>query len=266
MSLDQFLKKSGELAILVVTDCEATASELHRRFAALKIPFWLHRASSETQFEQSLSFPTDLIFCACDLANFSASRALQLLKTKGLDLPLVVLSRELSDQAVEELLAGGAHDYFDTESVDRLRVVVNRALRESDERRKKDAAQQKLRESEERFRQLAEHMNEVFWLTDATGEQILYVSPSYETVWGRTCGSLYERPLDWIEAVHPEDRKMVQRQFLDLVSGQYDVVYRIVRPDGRIRWIHDRASKVFDEHGLASPGWNCRRHHRTPRA
>jgi PAS domain S-box-containing protein len=99
-----------------------------------------------------------------------------------------------------------------------------------------------LRESEERFRQLAENITEVFWMTDPAKNRIIYISPAYENVWGRTCASLISSPREWIEAIHPEDRDRVMEAAVSKqTKGSYDEEYRIVRPDGQVRWIRDRA-------------------------
>ena len=105
-------------------------------------------------------------------------------------------------------------------------------------------------EARARFKQLADNIREVFWLTDIETNQMLYVSPGYERIWGRTCESLYQSAASWMEAVHSEDRKRVK----EVVekgphAGEYDLEYRIVRPDGSIRWIHDRAFPVRDASG-----------------
>ncbi|HEY2515315.1 MAG TPA: PAS domain S-box protein [Polyangiaceae bacterium] len=118
------------------------------------------------------------------------------------------------------------------------------------ERRQADVA---LRESEERFRQIAENIREVFWVTNASKTEMLYVSPAYAAIWGRSCESLYASPADWLEAIHPEDRKRVEaaartRQTTD----SYQETYRIVQPDGSIRWIHDRAFPVYDAGGAVA--------------
>ncbi len=110
-------------------------------------------------------------------------------------------------------------------------------------------ADEELRVSEERFRQLAENIREVFWLSDLVNKQVLYVSPAYKLVWGRTCQSLYDSPTDWLEAIHPEDRDRVEQQFLVQAVGKYDVEYRIIRPDGSLRWIHDRGFPIADRDG-----------------
>jgi two-component system cell cycle sensor histidine kinase/response regulator CckA len=106
-----------------------------------------------------------------------------------------------------------------------------------------------LRESEERFRQLAESIDDVFWLIDTDREQFIYVSPAYSVIWGRSCDSLYAAPDTWLAAMHPDDRERVKRSLPCQVTGEWDEVYRIVRPDGSFRWIRARAYPVRDAGG-----------------
>lgn len=111
-------------------------------------------------------------------------------------------------------------------------------------------AEERLRESEVRFREIANAIQEVFWATDPGRSRILYVSPAYEAIWGRPCEELYREPYAWTEAIHPEDRERV----LEAVRAKqaieaYDEVYRIVRPDGSLRWIRDRAFPVRNAAG-----------------
>jgi PAS domain S-box-containing protein len=106
-----------------------------------------------------------------------------------------------------------------------------------------------LRESESRLRQLAENINEVFWMSDPAKQEMLYISPVYERVWGRSCASLSAAPLSWSEAIHPDDRSRVLAALPRQITGGYDEEYRIVRPDGDIRWIRDRAFPVRDRAG-----------------
>ena len=110
-----------------------------------------------------------------------------------------------------------------------------------------------LRESEEQFRQVTEHIQEVFWLSDTLKNEVLYVSPAYRSIWGRSCESLYRSPRSWLEAIHPEDRERVlQAALTKQMVGTYDEEYRIVRPDGSTRWIRDRAFPVHDGAGSVS--------------
>lgn len=107
-----------------------------------------------------------------------------------------------------------------------------------------------LRASEELFRQVVENIREVFWIVDAATGRILYVSPGYRTVWGRSPESLYDVAGAWAETVHAEDRaRVLQAAKMRQASGTYDETYRIVRPDGTLRWVRDQAFPVRDEAG-----------------
>lgn len=113
-----------------------------------------------------------------------------------------------------------------------------------------DLAQQARDESERRFRQLAETIREVFWLSDPAKNQVLYISPAYETIWARSCESLYASPTSWVEAIHPDDRERIwQAATTKQLAGTYDEEYRILTPDGSVRWIHDRAFPVLNDQG-----------------
>jgi PAS domain S-box-containing protein len=124
-------------------------------------------------------------------------------------------------------------------------VVVFRDITERRE------AERAVQESQERFRQLAEHIKEVFWITDPAKEEMLYISPGYEEIWGRSCESLYASPKSWIETIHPEDRgRVLEAATHKQAVGTYNEQYRIMRPDGYIRWICDRAFPIRDSSGV----------------
>ncbi|HEY2973459.1 MAG TPA: PAS domain-containing protein [Pyrinomonadaceae bacterium] len=106
-----------------------------------------------------------------------------------------------------------------------------------------------LGESEQRFRQIAENIHEVFWLTTTDSSKTLYISPAYEAVWGRSCESLYQDPHSFIAAIHPEDDARVTELLGRDRDRDFEIEYRVVRPDGSIRWIWDRAFPIKDESG-----------------
>jgi diguanylate cyclase (GGDEF)-like protein/PAS domain S-box-containing protein len=106
--------------------------------------------------------------------------------------------------------------------------------------------------SEERFRQLAENIRDAFFLIDTDSYRVLYISPAYEEIWGRSCESLYANPESWLEVVHPEDRASTYGKYKVGVSGgKSEWEYRIVRPDGSIRWIEARIFPVRSDTGEA---------------
>jgi two-component system sensor histidine kinase/response regulator len=111
-------------------------------------------------------------------------------------------------------------------------------------------AEQGLRNSEEKFRQLAENIHEVFWMMPPAGDEILYVSPAYEQVWERTRDSLYQNPMSWAEAIHPEDAEKAHVLFARQIEGEaIESEYRIRTPGGQEKWIRDRAFPICDEAG-----------------
>jgi len=108
-----------------------------------------------------------------------------------------------------------------------------------------------LRESEARFREVVTNISEVIWLFDVGKQNVVYVSPAYEKIWGRSIEKLYSRYAEWSESIHPEDREQAQRTFeQDLARGKASVrEYRIVRPSGTVRWIADRSFPIVNAAG-----------------
>jgi diguanylate cyclase (GGDEF)-like protein/PAS domain S-box-containing protein len=109
--------------------------------------------------------------------------------------------------------------------------------------------EESLRDSESRFRQMAENIRDVFFLQNLDSSQIYYVSPAYEQIWGRTCESLYANPASWADSIHPDDLAHAFTKFNEGRNTGFDYEFRIVRPDGVIRWIHVRGFPVLDDAG-----------------
>ncbi len=121
------------------------------------------------------------------------------------------------------------------------------------ERTRTEAA---LRESEERFRCMADSVPEVIWITQLQPERALYTSPSFERIWGRPVADLYRDPRLWTQAIHPDDRVRVENTFNQWVAGEgidyRDMEFRIVRPDGAIRWIRQNGVLSLGARGKPS--------------
>jgi PAS domain S-box-containing protein len=140
---------------------------------------------------------------------------------------------------LQESIQGKARDL--TATIESLQSeVVERMVIETD-----------LRESNDRFRQLAENICDVFWLMDTIEDRLLYVSPAYETVWGLPRSNLYADPHSWINSVHPDDHEHALVFFARgrTTESRFDAEFRIIRPDGSIRYIWDRGFFIRNETG-----------------
>ena len=158
-------------------------------------------------------------------------------------LPLTAQLARLRDGAVE-VGNGNLEAHISIESSDEIGQLAT-AFNEMADRLRRSRSE--VDETDSKFRELAEVIHEVFWVSDATCSKVHYVSPAYEEVWGRSRESLYENPLSFAEAIVPEDRARVLNALEE--TSTLDQEYRIVRPDGTIRWIHARGFGVRNETG-----------------
>jgi PAS domain S-box-containing protein len=107
-----------------------------------------------------------------------------------------------------------------------------------------------LRESDERFQQMANNIDEIYWMLDAETKHVIYVNPAYETITGRSLASLRDNPASYQETFHPEDRVRVLTRLDEATrTGQFDEEFRIVRPDHVVRWVSVRGFPVRDSAG-----------------
>jgi PAS domain S-box-containing protein len=105
-----------------------------------------------------------------------------------------------------------------------------------------------LRESNEKFHQLADNITDAFWIRSADMREVHYISPAFARIWGRPAESLSDNPQQWANFIVPEDRERVLSVFAGLTGDapNLDVEYRIVRPDGEVRWVRARGFQVRD--------------------
>jgi PAS domain S-box-containing protein len=156
---------------------------------------------------------------------------------------IIMLSARRAKADIISALEIGANDYlskpfYPDELLIRIKVA-RRMIELEDERQK----------SETNFRLLAENIDDVFWLSTPSIDRIIYVSPAFQKIWGLACESLYRQPKLFMESIHPEDQPRVIAALREHLQGNWNIEYRIIRPDGAMRWILDRGFPVRDKGG-----------------
>ncbi|QIB64833.1 EAL domain-containing protein [Kineobactrum salinum] len=238
--------------ILSVEDSELDAELCRRQLELTELSFDIRRVWSRAGLEEALaSYRPDIVLCDFSLPGaFDGFTALAMVKQQDADIPVIFVSGTIGEDLAVETLRMGATDYVLKQRLERLGLVVTRALREAAERRALQVAEDSLRDSERRFRQLAENIRDVFYLVDVEASQLLYISPAFADIWGRSCDSLYRDPGGWTNDLHPDDREAVPASHLQrLKEGKFELEYRVLRQDGQLRWIRDRIFPVPEPGG-----------------
>jgi PAS domain S-box-containing protein len=241
---------SQSLRVLLVEDNPDDAKMMVRELERAGFETIPQRVETQAAFLEYLDGDLDLILADYTMPEFDGLRALALLKMNGLQVPFIFVSGTVGEDIAVEAINRGAADYLLKDRLARLGPAVHRALEQRRLRQEREQAEEALRASEELFRQLTEHINEACWIAAADQSAMLYISPAYEKIWGRTCRSLYEKPSSLIEAIHEQDRAQALAAMQAVSRGEnFDLEHRIVRPDGQIRWIHTRGTAVHNEAG-----------------
>ncbi len=220
------------------------------------IPDQAARAITHLQFNQGVSGTVAASrrpIVAADIQN-SADPKVQLVKGLGAQAyfcnPLLAGDRLLG--TLSFTLSDRKH--FDEHELDFLRTVSHYvALAKEQERLLKEARERaaRLEESEQRFRQLADNIEDAFWMHDVASGRRVYVSPAFERLFGWS-PDLAQSAMDEVyDAIHPADRQRVQTAFREKApEGLYDEEYRVVRPDGTVRWVRDRGFVIKAPDGV----------------
>ncbi|MFA6288199.1 MAG: response regulator [Opitutaceae bacterium] len=241
---------SRPLKVLVVEDVPEDAELLLRQLRKAGFSPEATVVDTEKSFLEALTKPLDIILSDFELPDFSGLRALELSNQSGRKIPFIIVSGSIGEDVAVAAMRQGADDYLLKDRMARLGAAVTHALEQHRLRGESELATQALRDSEERFREVVETINEVFWVTEGWDGRLLYVSPGYERIWGGSRVGLYSGTETWMGCVHAEDKeRMSQAMSLRAQTGEFDETYRIIRPDGAVRWIRDRAFPVKDGEG-----------------
>jgi two-component system, cell cycle sensor histidine kinase and response regulator CckA len=208
------------------------------------------RVENRTELARALeSGEWDLVLADYNLPGFSANEAVRMVRDAGGETPVILISGSIEEEMAVSAMRAGYHDFISKGRLARLVPAVERELREATERRKHAAVRRELRASETRFRELAEYIDDAFWISTPDKSRMLYVSPAFKEIWGIAPDILYEDPLRWLESVEPEDREGVDAVLPKQARERCEFQYRIRRPDGEVRWIWDRSFPIRNGEG-----------------
>src|SRR5215208_2741527 len=188
------------------------------------------------------------------MPRFRAPDALRLLRELGYDVPFIVVSGKIGEDAAVGIMKAGANDYLTKENMSRLCPAIEREVREAEVRREREKA---LDLSEDRFRRLVEQIPAVTYVQEPidsdTPKAITYMSPQYGAMLGYPAETEILDEEHWLRMLHPDDRERVLAEELrtDQTGEPYRIEYRLIARDGRVVWVHDEATLVRDEEGNA---------------
>ena len=207
---------STPLHVLILEDSPADVElMLHELRRAGFEPRWQH-VETEPDFLDRLVSPPDIILADYTLPQFDALGALRCVQERAPDIPLIVVTGALSDEAAVACLKQGAADYLLKDRLGRLGEAVRHALAEEDLRVQHRQAHDALRASEERFRALSEHASDLVGILDADGTY-RYASPSHRRILGYAPAEVQGRTI--FELMHPDDVPHTQAAFAALLQS-----------------------------------------------
>src|SRR5829696_8192865 len=252
---------TGTLRVLLVEDSENDAMLLLRELRRGGYEPLSQRVCTPEDMEKALrsvearNEPFQVVISDYYLPRFRAPHALRLLRELGYDVPFIVVSGKIGEDAAVEIMKAGANDYLTKENMSRLCPAIERELREVEVRRERETVQKALSLSEDRFRHLVEQIPAVTYVQEPidsdTPKAITYMSPQYEAMLGYPPEKEILDEEHWLRVLHPDDRERVLAEELrtDETGEPYRVEDRQIARGGRVVWVRDEATLVRDEEG-----------------
>jgi CheY-like chemotaxis protein len=215
---EPFARRPLQILHLEDTETDRELIRYHLQSDGLRCDFTY--VDTKADFEAALtSRRFDLILSDFTVPGYHGSTALEFAHARCPETPYVFVSGTIGEDRAIESLKAGATDYILKERLDRLVPAVKRALREANDRVKHREVIDELRASEERFREMAETIHDVFWTATTDLRRYLYVSPAYGSLWQRPIDPLYNTANAWLEAVLDLDRPRLIAARAGLAAG-----------------------------------------------
>ena len=251
------------LRILIIEDSEDDTLLLLRQLQLDGYHPVYKRVDSAEEVESTLDKQKwDIVISDYVLPHFSGLEALRLIRSKDVDIPCIIVSGRITDETAVAAMKAGARDYIMKDNLKRMGAAIERELAETEARRERRKTQDQLKEVSEKLYLVTETIQDVFWMSSPMDGEIVYLSPAFEEIWGRNRNEFQKLPQGLIDTVHPEDRQRFLDSCRKHAEGKaYVTEYRILRPDGSVRWMYDRGYPINSNAGTSgdddrrSPGY-----------
>jgi PAS domain S-box-containing protein len=236
---------------------DKTKEELQKELSELQREFYYLNAIKDIDTAKRIQLEQELSVALQEIAFHEEEKAKRAAELIIANLELKFQSEEKAKRAAELVIANIELVFQNKEKAKRAAelIIANKELSFQNEEKAKRAAEliialANAEDFENKFKQIAENIDEVFWLR--TDSEMIYVSPSFEKIWGVPCQAIYENPQIFTEKIHPEDKPIVQKIFQSnefKEKGLFEYEYRIIRADNQVRWINAKTVPIVDDSG-----------------
>lgn len=234
----------GKVKILVVEDSKSTANLIKMSLEKLGYAVSATVGSGEEAIKKTEENNTDLVLMDIILeGEMDGIEAANIIHSR-FDIPVIYITaladkNMLKRAKITEPFGYLIKPFKEQELYSNIEIALY-----------KHKTEKKLHENEERFREIVDNITEVFWMASPDFSEFFYVSPAFQSIWGHSCDSLKKNPHTWIDSVHPGDREQIDKMTAKkFAKDKHDIEYRIIRPDGSMRWIRNQSFPVRNKKG-----------------